>query len=204
LENSFVGNIRAQAWYNGDTPLNLNGFINDKSNRLIGWAIIRQLRVKSKLCNDQNIILTCADDYSLFNEEKGSFQPGWINETNGEDFSSSILQSFEYKSSEELNTSVFMGEHGTYDGGGYVYQFRGSLINLQTNLSTLHQLQWIDNRTRAVFIQCTLYNPNVQLFTSVTLLMELLTTGGLFPSDRFEPIQFYGNFLYLFQTHICF
>ncbi|CAF0978864.1 unnamed protein product [Rotaria sordida] len=41
LENSFVSNLRAQQWYNGDTPRNLNGYINDKSNRIIGWSIMR-------------------------------------------------------------------------------------------------------------------------------------------------------------------
>jgi hypothetical protein len=46
LEESFVSNIRAQQWYNGDPPRNLSGFINDKSNRLIGWATMRQLRIK--------------------------------------------------------------------------------------------------------------------------------------------------------------
>ncbi len=41
-----MSNIRAQQWYNGEPPRNLSGFINDKSNRLIGWATMRQLRVK--------------------------------------------------------------------------------------------------------------------------------------------------------------
>ncbi|CAF4285211.1 unnamed protein product, partial [Adineta steineri] len=50
LENSFVENIRAQRWYNGDAPRNLSGYINDKSNRFIGWATMRQLRIKSQLC----------------------------------------------------------------------------------------------------------------------------------------------------------
>jgi hypothetical protein len=49
LENSFISNIRAQQWYNGQPPRNLTGFINDKSNRLIGWVTMRQLRVKSSL-----------------------------------------------------------------------------------------------------------------------------------------------------------
>jgi hypothetical protein len=59
LEESFVDNIRAQSWYNGDPPKYLSGFINDKTNRLIGWPIMRQLRIKSSLfvfsfilCND--------------------------------------------------------------------------------------------------------------------------------------------------------
>ena len=54
LENSFVDNIRAQQWYNGDPPRNLSGFINDKSNRLIGWASMRQLRMNSHSCQLQS------------------------------------------------------------------------------------------------------------------------------------------------------
>ena len=38
LEESFIGNLRAQQWYNGNQPRNLSGYVNDKTNRLIGWA----------------------------------------------------------------------------------------------------------------------------------------------------------------------
>jgi len=85
-----------------------------------------------------------------------------------------------------------VGNHATYGSGGYVYQFRGRVSNLESNLSQLHQLGWIDDKTRAVIIQCTLYNPNVQMFTSVTLLVEFLSTGGIIPTARFEPIHFHG------------
>jgi polycystin 2 len=191
LENSFVSNIRAQQWYNGKSPQYLSGFINDKSNRLIGWATIRQLRIKSNLCPSQKISTYCYEDYSLFNEEKYSFQPGWSNQTT-QIYNSAINQAFQYQSSAELDTYVYVGDHGSYDGGGYVYEFRGRLIDLQSNLSELHQLGWIDNQTRAVIIQLTLYNPNSQLFTSVTLLTEFLSTGGLISQSRFEPIAFAG------------
>ena len=98
MENSFVENLRAQQWYNGEPPRNLSGFVNDKSNRLIGWATMRQLRVKSELCHvHSEIISTCQYDYNLFNEEKDSYEPGWGNET-VEVYSSSIRQSFEYNS----------------------------------------------------------------------------------------------------------
>ncbi|CAF0882123.1 unnamed protein product [Adineta steineri] len=194
LNNSFVENLRAQQWYNDDQPINLNGYINDKTNRMIGWATMRQLRSKSQLCSDQRIISTCINDYSLFNEEKDSFQPGWIlNQTSieEEDYSSSILKAFQYQSSKELDTYVYVGDHGTYGGDGYVYEFRGRLSDIKSNLSLLHQLQWIDANTRAVIIQLTLYNPNVALFTSVTFLLEFLSASGVYPSARFEPLNFY-------------
>ncbi|CAF1243620.1 unnamed protein product [Adineta steineri] len=194
LNNSFVENLRAQEWYNDDQPINLNGYINDKTNRMIGWATMRQLRSKSQLCSDKRIISTCIDDYNLFNEEKDSFQPGWIlNQTliEEEDYSSSILKAFQYQSSKELDTYVYVGDYGTYSGDGYVYEFRGRLSDIKSNLSKLHQLQWIDANTRAVIIQLTLYNPNVALFTSVTFLLEFLSASGVYPSARFEPLNFY-------------
>lgn len=156
---------------------------------------MRQLRIKSNLCSYQKIRVNCVNDYSLFNEEKNSFAPGWINETN-EEYSSSIRQSFEYKSNKELDTYVSIGDHDHYSGNGYVYQFRGRLKDLRSNLSQLHRLIWIDNYTRAIIIQFNLYNPNVELFTSVTILSEFLSTGGIYSRARFQPISFNGIFMF--------
>jgi len=201
LENSFVGNLRAQQWYNGDIPQYLNGFVNDKTDRLIGWASMRQLRTNPRPCADQRIISECEYDYSISNEDNQSYQPGWTdNTTLDAEYSSSIRQAFEYQLSANIDTYVYVGKHGTYSGNGYVYEFRGSLLNLESNISLLHQLEWIDRKTRAVIIQMTLYNPNVQLFSSITLLAEFLSTGGVFPSFYFQPINFYGNNeVFLFQ-----
>jgi hypothetical protein len=168
-------------------------YYNDKTNRLIGWVTIRQLRIKSTLCSSiRNFNRTCHLDYHIFNEEKGSFQPGWMNETSTKS-SSPISQSFQYKSSHQLDTYTLIGDHAHYDGDGYVYEFRGRLANLRKNLSELHQLGWIDQRTRAVIIQLNFYNPNVRLFTSVSLLTEFLSTGGLYPHSRFEPMNFHSK-----------
>ena len=202
LEENFVGNLRAQSWYNGDNPRYLNGYLNDKSNRLIGWTIMRQLRVKSKTCSDQRVLSQCEDDYSFFNEDEHSYSPGWINQTDTLHYSSSIIKSFQYQTSENLDTYVYIGKHGMYSGNGYVYELRGSLVNLQSNVSELHRLGWIDQKTRAILIQMTLYNPNARLFTAVTLLGEFLSTGGVFTSARFEPVDFYGNPLVFFFRNI--
>jgi polycystin 1L2 len=188
LENSFISNIRAQQWYNDDPPRNLSGFINDKSNRLIGWAMMRQLRVKIDSCQTK-LSSNCEPDYSLFNEEKDSFEPGWINQTL-QIYNSSIYRAFRYQTGDQLGTYAYVGDHATYGSGGYVYEYRGRLSDLQSNLSALHQLNWIDSQTRAVIIQLSLYNPNVELFTSVNFLMEFLSTDGLIPEYRFEPLSF--------------
>jgi polycystin 1L2 len=124
----------------------------------------------------------------LFNEEQNSFQPGWVNQTT-KNFSSSILNAFIYKSGDELNDYIYVGDYGTYSSGGYVYEFRGSLSEICQNVSELHQLKWIDQYTRAIIIQMSLYNPNIGMFISVTFLIEFLSSGKIFSSSRFEPFN---------------
>ena len=193
LESSFVDNLRAQQWYNGQAPRNLSGYLNDKSTRLIGWATMRQLRIKTSLCQRRSI---CRRDYSASDEERTNFAPGWqASNASLSQYSPSICKSFRYVDADQLDSYVNAGDHQTYQGGGYVYELRGRLSDLRTNLSQLRELQWIDARTRAVIIQFPLYNPNVQLFTSATLLVEFLSNGGLYPQSRFEPLSFQSRLL---------
>jgi polycystin 1L2 len=165
---------------------------------------MRQLRVKSHQCQiKQNLSSVCEYDYNFFNEEKDSFEPGWTNQTT-QIFSSSIEEAFKYRTNDELDSYIIIGDHETYSSGGYVYEFRGRLIDLQSNLSELYQLEWIDSQTRAVIIQFNLYNPNVELFTSITLLTEFLSTGGLDPQSQFQPFSFQREyFLQLSTSSYC-
>ncbi|UJR38157.1 hypothetical protein I4U23_030834 [Adineta vaga] len=61
---------------------------------------------------------------------------------------------------------IYVGEYASYRSGGYAYEFR------------------------AVFIQFTLYNSNVELFTSLTFLLEFLSTTSIYPTVRLKPINF--------------
>jgi hypothetical protein len=49
----------------------------------------------------------------------------------------------------------------------------------------------LDQLTRAVFLEFTIYNPNVNLFGSVTLLVEFLPTGGAVTFTTINVFQLY-------------
>ncbi|CAF1675262.1 unnamed protein product, partial [Adineta ricciae] len=87
-------------------------------------------------------------------------------------------------------------------------EFRGCLSELRSNLSLLRQFKWIDQYTRAILIQMSLYNPNIQMFTSVSFLLELLPAGGVSPSTRFEPFYVQGLtsivYLIIIVIHVLF
>ncbi|XP_067861567.1 polycystin-1-like protein 1 isoform X2 [Heptranchias perlo] len=78
------------------------------------------------------------------------------------------------------------------------YRGRGSIINLgrtrheaYATLLTLKESEWIDRNTRAVIVEFTLYNPPTNLFTTVSLLAELLPLGGVLPSAHIESVSIY-------------
>ncbi|XP_049570656.1 polycystic kidney disease protein 1-like 1 [Orcinus orca] len=50
---------------------------------------------------------------------------------------------------------------------------------------------WIDHSTRAVSMHFTLYNPPTQLFSSVSLSAEMLSTGGLTLSSLLESVTIF-------------
>ena len=140
---------------------------------------MRQVRIRSDRCSTQRIQSVCQDDYQSSNEETRSFQPGWIDNDTLRWMNTSIDRAFQYRSSSDLNAYPYLGDHGRYGGGGYLYECRGRLADLRANLSALHRFSWIDDRTRAVIIQLSFYNPNVQLFTSRFIVTEFLSNGGL-------------------------
>nr|XP_030869127.2 polycystic kidney disease protein 1-like 1 [Gorilla gorilla gorilla] len=86
-----------------------------------------------------------------------------------------------------------------------------------TALSRLRASMWIDRSTRAVSVHFTLYNPPTQLFTSVSLRVEILPTGSLIPSSLVESFSIFRSdsalqyhlmlpqlvFLALSLIHLC-
>ena len=161
---------------------------------------MRQLRIKtdSSTCRVpiliRQLIPKCKGDYTFANEDHQSWSPGWNLTTNNKSYSQPIQNAFIYQSGDELDSYTYQGIYNTYDAGGYAYELRGLLDDIKSNLTTLHELSWIDSYTRAVMIQMTLYNANVQLFTSVTFLVELFPTGGAFVQSRFDSIDLHYQF----------
>jgi hypothetical protein len=49
-KNKLAVNLRAGPWYNGDQPYGLAGFMSDYSSRLVGFAVMRQVRVENGNC----------------------------------------------------------------------------------------------------------------------------------------------------------
>ena len=46
FDKTLLPNVRVQLWYNQAPPYRLRGYLDDRVNRLIGYAIVRQVSVE--------------------------------------------------------------------------------------------------------------------------------------------------------------
>ena len=69
---------------------------------------------------------------------------------------------FEHRSAEQRKVvSYFPGEHRQYSGGGYVLKLTGYIGDLVNKVKYLQDNNWINNRTRAVITEFSVYNAQV-------------------------------------------
>jgi polycystin 1L2 len=199
--NTLVTNLRATVWYNGKQPYGLAGFLNDKTSRMVGYAVLRQLRVKKDSCsvpnNLKNFTSFCNSDLNFLNQEKQNYGLNWMeyNESVLEEVGMSrIHNSFVYRNSDTLQGLPYWGTFNLYNGDGYVYELRGKLDFLLGNLTLLQKNNWIDRQTRAVFVEFSIYNPNINLFMVNTILFEFLPSGNILSSARFDPLNLFSEY----------
>jgi len=138
----------------------------------------------------------CTDSLNSQTQEKGSYGFGWTQfnqsytPSNGYQ---SIYNAFQFKDANTLQGSSIQGKFATYDGSGYLYELRGKLDYIQGNLKLLKEMQWIDRQTRAVFVEFSSYNPNINLVMVSTILVEFLPFGDILTLARFDPLNLFSE-----------
>ncbi|GAB1597495.1 polycystic kidney disease protein 1-like 2 [Argonauta hians] len=204
-KTNLVDALRATKYYNGAPPLLLRGYLSDKTSRIMGYAVMRQLRANTKPCKMvkqfDSLDLECHREYSLFNEDKELYGTAWEKPANNDSYSN-LADEFKYTDSSKLDGYPYYGVLTMYGGGGYVARLKGSKAKLTNLMERLQNTSWIDKFTRAVFVEFTIYNPQVNLFTVCTMLAEFTRVGSVVTSYRFEPCMLlpYMTQAALFQT----
>jgi len=85
LEQTVLTNVRVQPWYNNESPYGLRGYMNDRVNRIIGYAIIRQIREKPGGCKPPSLVRSaipaCTGEVGITNEDSSDYCRGWVPKT---------------------------------------------------------------------------------------------------------------------------
>ncbi len=145
----------------------------------------------------KKIFEACTDCYNRKNEETSNFGFGWsqFNQSYSPPTAyQSIYNAFQYKTSQALKTSSLTGKYlSSYDGGGYVYELRGRLSYLQGNLTLLKKLNWIDRQTRAIILEFSVYNSNINMIMVSTILIEFIESGSILTMAKFDPLNLFNG-----------
>uniref|UniRef100_A0A8C8S7J6 Polycystin 1, transient receptor potential channel interacting n=1 Tax=Pelusios castaneus TaxID=367368 RepID=A0A8C8S7J6_9SAUR len=71
----------------------------------------------------------------------------------------------------------YWGYLSVYDSGGYIQELGATLEESRARVDYLQRNNWINNLSRAVFVELTQYNPSVDLHVAVTLRLEFPLAG---------------------------
>ena len=103
----------------------------------------------------------------------------------------SLVSAFHYRSQSALNGSMYWGSLNWYEGGGFVSNLGNTPDETEAVLVDLEHAQWIDQLTRAVFVEFNILNGNTNLFNLVKIAFEMPPTGGVFLWSTVESVQLY-------------
>ncbi|XP_064637018.1 polycystin-1-like protein 2 [Lineus longissimus] len=200
LNTTFISGLYAPIWYNGKiTDWRERLCINDGNYQTIrvGAARLRQMRIKDDTCNVEDemapFIHHCRDSYNWADDDTKPYYPGWVKPPE-ENITELKKQNspWVYKSGLKLKNAPFVGQISVYKGGGYTRNLGRTTGQTQKIIQELHDENWVDARTRAVFIEFTLYNGNVNLFASVIMVAEFMSAGGIQPTTEYKIFRLYS------------
>ncbi|XP_051884649.1 polycystic kidney disease protein 1-like 2 [Pristis pectinata] len=169
------------------------GFVTDGNSKLVGSARIRQLRIKNNSCRIpaklRSSVRECHAQYSLENEDMSVYGLHW-NRTAAQN-SSGLDYIWQYQSQSELHSYPIWGKLAMYRGGGYIAELGTDAQDAYRILKYIFDNSWLDTYTRAIFVEFTVYNANVNLFCIATLILESNAAGAFFTHADLQSIRLY-------------
>ncbi|ELW67813.1 Polycystin-1 [Tupaia chinensis] len=137
----------------------------NQSSPELGPPRLRQGRLQEALCpaplGARGLTCPVAGGFST-----GDYGIGW------ESVGPNGTKTWAYSAPDLLGT-WYWGYCAVYDSGGYVQELGLSLEESRARLGFLQLHNWLDNRSRAVFVELTRYSPAVGLHAAVTLRLEV-------------------------------
>ncbi|XP_078664667.1 polycystin-1-like protein 2 [Branchiostoma floridae x Branchiostoma belcheri] len=207
VQETFLGDVEeiqdrydVYLWLEEEVFMNLYDFSSpftaDGHSVVVGSVRMRQVRVSTEKCTAQNKGMVgtrllslyfdfCSEDYTSDNAVTEHFLPGWVSAPKTANFTPNVSSPWVYQHTDNIWSS------SGYGTGGYVADFNVKTANAYFKLYDLEALKWIDRLTRAVIVDFTVYNANVDLFCLVSVIIETPATGSAHAASTVRMIRLY-------------
>ncbi|XP_071965410.1 uncharacterized protein [Antedon mediterranea] len=206
-QNVFIPSLFAGNHLNGE--LNEDGLkqalLADHTSSLVGIARLRQLRVIPDLCEIPEIMQesvdSCRPAYGAFTEDDRYFHERWVlaNQTHPPEYKG-LNDAWRHQSWFDLGSLPYWGIVTVYGGGGYVIELGKTVEDAWAIADYLRATKWVDQYTRAVFFEFTVYNPVINFYAVSYMIAEFLPQGGAIPYFHFQTLKldrYFGPYSYI-------
>uniref|UniRef100_A0A336KHR5 CSON007662 protein n=1 Tax=Culicoides sonorensis TaxID=179676 RepID=A0A336KHR5_CULSO len=181
------------------------GWLPGRFAKILGVAQLLQIRVKNTKCKRQYLSTQeiCQSELADENRDTENYFPNW---TDYHDFHYEpvfwkIIQPWKYKKLSLIQRPPIFAVDHWHSGGGYITEFGRTYKNTMYIYNHLYKYNWIDSRTRAVFIDFTVYNADSDIFNVVNLIFERNAAGEWQKTFQIQSCKFlfyFGNMSTLF------
>ncbi|XP_024435413.2 polycystin family receptor for egg jelly [Desmodus rotundus] len=179
----WLGSVLLPLFHNDLNPT----FLPDSSSQILGLPLMRQVRAKpaEKACpparsfvpNSIKGEIHCHPTYGTHPEDTENYTQFWkkVNKRTTD----KNTQGFTYKPPERRWVYYSYGRLHTYGSGGYAFYFfpDQQQFNSTLRLQDLQSSHWLDEKTWAVILDLTTFNPDAGLFCSVSVMFEVSPLG---------------------------
>ncbi|XP_025098097.1 polycystic kidney disease 2-like 2 protein [Pomacea canaliculata] len=189
-------------------------FTSDPSSFRVGPVRVRQLRMpfmeRTSTVGSYLSLLgrrQYCPPYSMGQEETGMYCVGWkpLASCSYEERNTKLSRAaWMYQSFEGISSLPVWGTYSVYSSGGYVMDFSVNWDVISLMLQELEEKIWLDEQTRAVFVEFSLYNPDSNLFSYLRLSAEFPETGDIYLGREIQTFRIYEHLQVIgFYMYIC-
>ncbi|CAF0732509.1 unnamed protein product [Adineta steineri] len=175
-----------ESWYNNNNVTEYGYVLFE--NRLLGGIQMRQKKVRNNSClvadDFKNEILFCYNSYAPVYEDQVSFGP-----CENLDADNCTYDAFKYTPNKSWLGLSSTGQVSVYDQGGYTLLMPSTMEEFNAEIQNLFDNLWITRGTRAIIVDFTVYNANLNLFCQVQLLFEFPAVGGVLTTSTFNAVK---------------
>lgn len=98
---------------------------------------------------------------------------------------------YQHRSEDFTGSPTQLGQLGSYTGSGYLIDLDFEPTKAVTSLLRLQSNNWLDDKTRALFVETLLVNRNNMLFSHIQIILEFPSVGGVFANTEVISARLY-------------
>lgn len=122
--------------------------------------------------------------------------PGWMPLSRNTSFPEALAvcpEPWRYQTPQEIKSGAVRGKYKLYEGGGYIAILGYDKETADRVVSEASANRWVDQQTRAIMVELTVFNANTNLVSIATYFYEVLATGAAFTSVRVDTLELYST-----------